>query len=73
MYRLQTTTDADLRDLMQYIIHQVKLLEIYFDKRLTWKAHIESLVERSKIGLNLMRAISGTTWGGKQKYSINDI
>ena len=44
----------------------VKLLGIYFDKKLTWKSHIESLVERSKTGLNLMRAISGTTWGGNK-------
>ena len=45
----------------------VKLLGIYLDSKLTFKCQVESLVKKSKTGLNLMRAVSGTDWGGNKR------
>jgi len=40
-----------------------KFLGVYFDKRLTWKQHIDHLINKCKKRLNLMRAVSGSDWG----------
>ena len=36
---------------------------MYFDHELTWKAHIDNLVKRCNGDLNLMRMVSGTSFG----------
>jgi len=41
-----------------------KFLGIWFDSRLTWSTHIDSIVEKCKKRLNLLRCIAGTQWGG---------
>jgi len=46
--------------------NSVKLLGVYFDSHLTWKNHIDFLIEKSIKGLNLMRCISGTSWGSNK-------
>ena len=45
---------------------QVKFLGMIFDENLTWKAHIDYVVGRCKQRLNLMRCISGNTWGANK-------
>src|SRR6267154_1070704 len=44
-----------------------KLLGVFFDSRLTWKPHIDHIVDKSAKGLNLMRCISGSVWGADKK------
>lgn len=44
----------------------VKFLGVYLDDRLTWKQHIDYIVQKCKMRLNLMRSISGSTWGASQ-------
>ena len=39
----------------------VKFLGVIFDQCLTWAAHIDSIIDRCKVRLNLMRAIVGST------------
>ena len=41
----------------------VKFLGMYFDHKLTWKAHIDDLIKRCNSDLNLMRMVSGTSFG----------
>ena len=41
----------------------VKFLGMYFDHKLTWKAHIDSQVKRCNSDLNLMHMVSGTIFG----------
>jgi len=43
-----------------------KLLGVVFDSHLTWKQHVDSLLQRATRGLNLMRCISGTSWGSNK-------
>ena len=43
---------------------KVKYLGVIFDKGLTWKAHIDDLVERCQQPLNMMRVVSRRDWGG---------
>jgi len=45
----------------------VKLLGIHLDSKLTYKCQVESIIKKSKSGINLMRAVSGTDWGGNKK------
>ena len=42
---------------------QVKFLGMVFDERLTWRAHIDFVIDKCKKRLNLMRCIGGTNWG----------
>ena len=41
----------------------MKFLGVIFDQGLTWAAHINYIIDRCKVRLNLMRAISGSLWG----------
>ena len=42
---------------------QYKFLGMIFDKRLTWKSHVDGIIDRCKHKLNLLRCISGCDWG----------
>ena len=44
-----------------------KLLGVILDSHMTWKAHIDYLLQKSSRGLNIMRCLSGTTWGANKK------
>ena len=44
----------------------VKFLGVYLDDRLTWKQHIDYIVKKCKARLNLMRSISGSSWGASK-------
>ena len=45
---------------------QTKFLGVIFDRRLTWKPHIDETVDRCTKILNLMRKITGSTWGANR-------
>ena len=46
---------------------KAKFLGIVFDSRLTWNDHVNYVVEKCKKRLNLLRAISGNSWGANKK------
>jgi len=50
------------------IENKVKFLGVIFDSKLTWKPHIDYIVEKCKKRLNLLRAISGYGWGSCKKH-----
>lgn len=41
----------------------IKFLGMTLDRRLTWKAHIQQLVDRSQKDLRLLRVVSSCNWG----------
>jgi len=43
-----------------------KLLGVTFDNHLTWKNHIDQLVNKSSRALNILRCISGSSWGSNK-------
>jgi len=45
-----------------------KFLGVIFDNKLSWKPHIEYIINKSKKRMNLMRAISGLQWGASKKH-----
>jgi len=47
--------------------NKVKFLGVIFDSKLTWKQHIDYIIEKCKKRLNLLRAISGYGWGACKK------
>ena len=47
--------------------NKAKFLGMIFDKKLSWKPHIEYIIEKCKKRLNLMRAVSGYYWGASKK------
>ena len=48
----------------------VKFLGVIFNQGLTWAAHIDDIIERCKVRLNLMRAISGSTSGASRSILL---
>jgi len=44
-----------------------KFLGVIFDNKLTWNAHIKYIVEKCKRRINVMRAVSGYTWGASKR------
>ena len=50
----------------EYTKH-AKLLGMTFDSELNWKSHFDSLIDRRKKDLNLMRYISGAKYGADRK------
>ena len=49
------------------IQNKFKFLGITFDKNLTWKYHIEDLVDKSTQILNIMKSFHGLSWGATNK------
>jgi len=47
-----------------------KLLGVIFDNHLTWKPHIDYIVDKSKKCLNVIRCVSGTSWGSNKSIII---
>lgn len=44
-----------------------KFLGVYFDQRLSWAKHVEYIVEKCKSRINVLRCISGISWGANSK------
>ena len=51
---------------LQHVDEQI-YLGVNFDKRQTWKAHIEFAESKARKKLNSMRKLAGTTWGANEK------
>lgn len=47
-----------------------KFLAEHFDERLTWGKHIDSTVGKCEKVINVMRSLSGSTWGAGQDTQI---
>ena len=45
----------------------VKVLGVTFDKKLTWKTHIQNLVKHCTKTIHLLRRITGYSWGAQAK------
>ena len=46
---------------------EIKFLGVVFDSRLTWRAHIDSIIEKIKPRLNLLRSLKGSNFGSNKK------
>src|SRR5271163_426393 len=49
------------------VVPKAKFLGVTFDRRLSWKSHITDVVDRTKKAYNLMRSLSGHSWGASKK------
>jgi len=45
---------------------EFKFLGVTFDRRLTWKPHIDAVIDKAKRALNLMRNVAGQGWGASK-------
>ena len=50
---------------------QQTYLGVTFDKRLTWKQHIQNAEAKARRKLNIMRKLAGTQWGANEKILKN--
>lgn len=44
-------------------VESFRFLGVHFDERLTWRTHIDHVINKSKSVLNLMRCLTGVKWG----------
>jgi len=51
--------------------NQVTYLGIVFDKHLTWRPHLQTVITKARNRLNLLKRLTGTTWGLKVSSVIN--
>ena len=49
---------------------RITFLGMILDKKLTWGEHIKNLIEKCNKDLNLMRLVSGTTYGADKKILL---
>lgn len=48
-------------------VNKFKFLGLWFDERITWGVHIQSIIDKSKKVLNIMRCLVGREWGADRK------
>ncbi|XP_023190232.1 uncharacterized protein LOC111608691 [Xiphophorus maculatus] len=65
--KLNIITSLKLYENVIERIDQIKYLGFWFDKKLTWKTHVNKIVEKSKKILNIMRCLRGKEWGADRK------
>ena len=51
-------------------VERIRLLGLTFDKKLTWKPHIEDLTTRCKQTLNILKCISNIKWGADKEILL---
>ena len=44
-------------------VESTKFLGLIFDSRLSWSQHIQHIIDKSKSKVNLLRSLTGQTWG----------
>ncbi|MCU7844861.1 MAG: endonuclease/exonuclease/phosphatase family protein [Candidatus Thiodiazotropha sp. (ex Monitilora ramsayi)] len=49
---------------------KAKLLGMIFDNNLTWNSHIEMIKEKCQKGLNILKMVSGTSYGSDKKTML---
>lgn len=47
--------------------NKIKFLGIILDNKLTWRDHIQQIIDKCKKRINLMRCIAGNSWGASKK------
>jgi ribonuclease HI len=52
-------------------VTQAKFLGLIFDPKLTWNNHINYLVAKCQSRINLLRSLSGQTWGASKKALLS--
>ena len=55
------------------IVDSVKFLGVILDKKLNWNEHIQYIQSKCKKRINLMKAISGSTWGASTKALLKSL
>ena len=67
---IPTDVILKINDVTIKIEKTVKFLGVIFDQGLTWAAHINYIIDRCKVRLILMRAISGSSWGASRSILL---
>ena len=65
--RINSVTEIKIQDIVIKQLNEYCFLGVWLDHRLTWKKHINYITERCSKRLNLLRCISGTTWGNNSE------
>ena len=65
--RKETVPHLKLKDSLIPYEKQVKFLGMTFDSKLTWSSHIDSLKIKVKKSLNILKVVSGFSWGADKK------
>ena len=62
-YKMHNMNMLSINNMNIQIVEKTKFLGLIFDKKLSWKHHIEYIVKKSEIRLNIIRYITKTWWG----------
>lgn len=53
------------------VVKKVKFLGVWFDEKSTWQSEVEHIQNKVQKGINIMRMISGVTWGAHPLVLLN--
>ena len=65
--RQETIPNLKLKDSLIPYEKEVKFLGMIFDSKLTWSSHIDSLKIKVKKSLNILKVVSGFSWGADKR------
>ena len=68
--RGQKHINIQLNDILIPNVNTIKILGVYFDKKINWLQHLKQLKISLSRNLNIMKMISHTTWGGDEETLI---
>ena len=61
--KLTSSTKLTIYGKQLKFVESTKFLGLIFDSRLSWSQHIQHVLDKSKCKVNLLRSLSGQTWG----------
>ena len=51
-------------------VEKVKFLGLVFDEKLSWKHHVQHLVEKCQKRINILKVLSGSKWGASKETMV---
>lgn len=66
--RVKPTIDLKIYGQSLKQVNDLRYLGVWFDSKLTFKNHVQRMVDKCKKAINLLKCLSGYNWGGVRLF-----